>query len=241
MFDLVPSVVSDLIAGLVGSGIVGFAAVVARKLGFQTARRFAERLGWPFVAAVFLGVSLISAILRGGGQSAVVLGALLVVAACIMLLRFGPERLHLHAPAPVQPVVQFIQAYPWRIIAAIFFVASVVLFFTDVEGSTSQEQSEQIVFVVGLDDTEMLRMREILDKLEPELGAEVFLMNVDPSRQVARLDSMVASDQPDAMKWDLIAVDNNVLGLLAAKGLVEELSDHTERDEVIPNDLFLPR
>jgi hypothetical protein len=75
----IPSVVSDLIAGLVGSGIVGFAAVVVRRVGFGTAR------------------------------------------------------LHLAAPVPVQPVVRFIQAYPWRILVAIFLVASVVLFFTSPE------------------------------------------------------------------------------------------------------------
>ena len=193
-----------------------------------------RRFGWPFVASVFLGGAFLSAIVRGGTVSVVVLGALLVVAALVMLLRFGPERLHLHAPASVQPVVRFIQAYPWRIIAVVFFVASVVLFFTDVEPSF-EPPSERIVFVVGLDDTEMLVMREILDELEPELGAEVFLMNIDPSRLVARLDSMVASRD---MKWDLIAVDNNILGLLAAKGLIEELSELTERDAVIPEPLL---
>jgi len=60
-----------------------------------------------------------------------------------------------------------------------------------------------------------------LDELEPELGAEVFLVNIQPnSRIVGRLDSMVASGD---MKWDLIAADNNMLGLLAAKELVQEL------------------
>jgi len=45
-------------------------------------------------------------------------------------------------------------------------------------------------------------------------------MNVDSSRYVARLDKMRASSD---MKWDLIALDNNKLGLLAAKDLVEEV------------------
>jgi len=238
MLPTIPSFLSDLFAGVLATVMFGAWAFLTRLFGPKAGGQIMDRLrrfGWPFVAAVFLGGAFLSAIVRGGTVSVVVLGALLVMAGFVMLLRFGPERLHLHAPEPVQPVVRFIQTYPWRIIAAVFFVASVVLFFTDVEGSSSPDLSERIVFVVGLDDTEMLVMREILDGLEPELGAEVFLMNVDPSRQVARMDSMIASGD---MKWDLVAVDNNMLGLLAAKGLVEELSELTERDDLIPEPLL---
>ncbi len=225
MFDFIPSVVSDLIAGLLGSGIVGFAAVVVRKVGWRSARRFAELLGWPLVAAAFFAGALLSAILRGGTVSVVVLGALLVVAAFVMLLRFGPVR-------PDLRVVRFIQAYPWRIIAAIFFVASVVLFFTDVEGSTSPDLGERIVFVVALADEELMVMRDILDELEPELGAEVFLMNSKSGRYVGALDRMVTCG--DEMNWDLMAVDNNKVGMLGAKELVEELSGYADYDEIIP-------
>jgi len=89
--------------------------------------------------------------------------------------------------------------------------------------------------VVDLADEEMMVMRDILDELEPELGAEVFLMGVDSSRYVSRLDKMVASG---SMKWDLIALDNNMTGILAAKGLVEELSNYTEYDTFIPQSLL---
>ena len=67
------------------------------------------------------------------------------------------------------------------------------------------------------------------------LDAQVFLMNVDSSRYVPRLDKMRASGN---MKWDLIAVDNNMLGVLAAKDLVEELSVLRESDELIPATLL---
>jgi len=230
--DLPLSIVSDLIAGLVGSGIVGSAALVARKVGFRTARRFAELLGWPSVASVFFGVSLVSAILRGGTESVVVLGLLLALTASVMLLRFGPARLHLVAPVPVQPVVRFIQAYPWRILTGFFLLTTVSLLLINIG---PDHPSERIVFTVNLADEELIVFRDILDELEPELGAEVFLMNVDSSRYVARLDKMVASGD---MKWDLIAVDNNMLGILAAKGLVEELSQYRQYDEIVPKSLL---
>jgi len=61
-------------------------------------------------------------------------------------------------------------------------------------------------------------------------------MNVDRSRYIARLDHMVASDD---MKWDLIAVDNNRVGLVVEKGLVEELTTKLiERDILIPKTLL---
>jgi trehalose transport system substrate-binding protein len=93
----------------------------------------------------------------------------------------------------------------------------------------------RIVFVVDLADEEMMVMRDILDELEPELRAEVFLMSVDSSRYVDRLDKMVRSDD---MRWDLLAADNNMVGILAAKGLVEELTNFMERDILIPKTLL---
>ncbi len=219
--DIIPSVVSDLIAGLAASGIVGGAAVLARKLGWTTARRFAKWLGWPAVASAFFGISLVSAFLRGDwAERVLVLSAVLALTAFIMLLRFGPERFEHAAPAPIQPLMRFVRRYPWRTLMVIFFLITITLLAlnlaSDGDGAV---RPERIVFVVSLDDTEMLAFREILDDLEPKLGADIFLMNVDSSRYVARLDDMVAGD----MKWDLIAADNNMLGLLAAKELVQEL------------------
>jgi len=171
-------------------------------------------LGWPSVAAVFFGVSLVSAFLRGNwGERVIVLGALLALTASVMLLRFGPV---LHLPAPLD----FVRRYPWRILTSMFFLTTITLLALNLASDGDGRPSERITFVVSLDDTELIVFRDILDDLEPELGAEVFLMNVDSGRYVARLDKMRASGD---MKWDLIAVDNNKLGLLAAKDLVEEV------------------
>ncbi len=234
--DLIPSVVSDLIAGLAATGIVGSAALLARKVAWGAARRFANLLGWPLVASVFFGVSLLSAFLRGTWvERVVVLGILLALTAFVMLLRFGPERLHLSAPATVQPLVRFVRTYPWRILTTIFFLTTITLLALNLQTSSPSPPGERITFVVSLDDTEMLVFRDILDELEPELGAQVFLMNVDCSRYVSRLDKMRAAGD---MKWDLIAVDNNMLGVLAAKDLVEELPEGEEYVELVPDSLI---
>jgi trehalose transport system substrate-binding protein len=234
--DLVPSVVSDLIAGLAATGIVTSAALVARKVAWGTARRFANLLGWPFIASVFFGVSLLSAFLRGAWlERVVVLGIVLALTAFVMLLRFGPERLHLSAPTAVQPLTRFVRTYPWRILTAIFFLTTVTMVLINLQTSSPSAPCERITFVVSLDDTEMLVFRDILDELEPELGAQVFLMNVDSSRYVSRLDKMRAAGD---MKWDLIAVDNNMLGVLAAKDLVEELPEGEGYVELVPDSLI---
>ncbi len=219
--DIVPSVVSDLIAGLAASGIVAGGAVLARKVAWGTARRFAKWLGWPAVASAFFGVPLLLSIIgERWVEAGIVLGVQLAVAAPVMLLRFGPERFEHAAPVPVQPAIRFVRRYPWRTLTTIFFLTTITLLALNLASDGDEAApSERIVFVVSLDDTEMLAFREILDDLEPKLGAQIFLMNVDSSRYVARLDDMVAGD----MKWDLIAADNNMLGLLAAKELVQEL------------------
>ena len=237
--DLVPSFVSDLIAGLVGTAIVGASAILTRILGPGAGRRLTARLrqlGWPFAAFVFLAVALTSAVVRGGTVSIVVLGALLLLSASFTLLRLGPDKLLEFVPAKVRPVAMRLRAYSWRILAGIFFLSSVTLLALNLGSSSPSVPCERITFVVSLDDTEMLVFRDILDELEPELGAQVFLMNVDSSRYVSRLDKMRAAGD---MKWDLIAVDNNMLGVLAAKDLVEELPVDEEYLELVPESLML--
>ena len=240
--DIVPSVVSDLIAGLAASGIVAGGAVLARKVAWGTARRFAKWLGWPAVASVFFGVPVLLALARGDlVQAGIVLGVQLAVTAPIMLLRFGPERLEHGAPARVQPAIRFVRSYPWRTLTTIFFLTTITLLVLNLANSSQGRPSERITFVVSLDDTELLVFRDILDELEPELGAQVFLMNVDSSRYVARLDKMRASAIAGTgeMKWDLIALDNNMLGALAAKDLVEELPVGAEYTELVPESLMI--
>ena len=102
--DLIPSVISDLIAGLAATGIVASGALLARKVGWRVVRVFSNLLGWPFIASVFFGVSLLSAFLRGAWlERFVVLSILLAVTASVMLLRFGPERIQVSAPATGMP------------------------------------------------------------------------------------------------------------------------------------------
>jgi trehalose transport system substrate-binding protein len=234
--DLIPSVLSDLIAGLAASGIVASAALVARKLGWATARRLAGRLGWASVAAVFFGVSLLSAFLGGDWlERGIVLSVVLALTASVMVLRFGPERLHVSAPPITQPVVGFVRRYPWRILTVIFLLTTITLLVLNLRDGGDEPPGERIVFVVNLADEELIVFRDILDDLEPELGAQIFLMNVDSSRYVPRLDNMVAAGD---MKWDLIAVDNNMLGALAAKDLVEELPLGPEYVNLVPDSLM---
>ena len=219
MFDLFPSIVSDLIAGLVGSSIVAGGAVLARRVARGTAQRFANWLGWPAVAAAFFGVPLLLTLIdQRWMQAAIVLAVQLLVAAPIIVLRFGPAHLHLSLPDAFQPAVRFVRAYPWRTLTTVFFLITITLLALNL--LPDDVLKGRIVFVVDLDDSELLVFRDILDPLEPELGAEIFLVNIPNSRIVARLDRMVASGDTT---WDLIAADNNMLGLLGAKELVQEV------------------
>jgi hypothetical protein len=236
MFPDIPSFLSDFFAGLVGTGVLAAWALFARRLGRRVGDQV-RRLGWPLLASVFFGASLVSAIIRGGTVSIIVLAILVGITASIMLLRFGPERFHLSAPARVQPVVGFVRIYPWRVLIVIFFSTTITLLALNLGSSlgADEEERERIVFVVSLDDQELIVFRDVLDELEPELGAEIFLMNLDSNRQVSRLDNIVTAGD---MKWDLIAVDNNVLGMLAAKELVEELP-RDEYTKLVPSSLML--
>ncbi|MFQ5813496.1 MAG: extracellular solute-binding protein [Anaerolineae bacterium] len=182
-----------------------------------------RRLGWPFLTSVLFATSLMSAIFRGvTGPSVVVLAVLFLLAVALVILpRVGP--------AKIRRLVRGVWAHPWPILSGIFFLSTLTLLIG------RAIPSERIVFVVDLADQEMMVFREILDDLEPELGADIFLMPVDSSRHVARLDKMVASG---TMRWDLVAVDNNMLGILVAKGLVDELSKYIEYDELVPRTLL---
>jgi len=227
--ELLLPFLSDLIAGLVGAGILAALVFLSRRVGPEQWQQWAgklRRLAWPLLTLVFFATALTSSIVRGDmGSLVLVLGAFLVVAAALVILpRLGP--------AKIRRLEAILRSYAWPILTGIFFLTTVTLFFVGVERSPLRGR---IVFVVDIADEEMIALRGILDELEPDLGSEVFLMNVDCSRYVARLDKMAASG---GMKWDLIAVDNNMLGLLGAKGLVEELSKYIEYDKLIPRSLL---
>lgn len=102
---------------------------------------------------VFFATSLGSALYRGTTDAALIgFGVFMLVPALILLLRFGPERLHLHALTRTQPVVRFVRRYPWRILTVLFFLTSVGLIGLNFV-SNGDPPSERIVFVVSLDDT----------------------------------------------------------------------------------------
>ena len=218
-----------LVAGIVAGAILRALALLFRKVGPERGLRWAAKLrwlGWPLITFVFFATALTSAIVRETGALVVsILSALLVLgSASAILFQFGPVK--------IRRLASGMRHYAWPILAGMFFITTMALVFIDTERTSP---TEQIVFVVDLADEEMLVLRDVLDELEPELGAKVFLMSVGSSRYVARLDKMTCSGD---MKWDLIAADNNMLGILAAKGLVEELSEFREYDELIPQTLL---
>jgi trehalose transport system substrate-binding protein len=227
--DLLLPFMSDLIAGLVGAAILAVLALFLRRIGTKQTRSWADRLrrlGWPVLAAVFLITGIASAVLRGTPMpSAAIFGGILVAGvALVLLFRFGPAELP-HG-------IYILRRHIWPITTGFFLCTTILLLTINPRGPA---YSERIVFVVNLADEEMMVMRDLLDELEPRLGADIFMMNVDSSRYIARLDGMVASGN---MKWDLIALDNNMTGILAAKGLVEELSNHGKYDRLVPSSLL---
>jgi ABC-type glycerol-3-phosphate transport system substrate-binding protein len=223
---LIESVFSDLTAGLVAAAILWAVAWLARRVQPGRARRWAarlRRLRWPLLAWVFLTTALTSAVWRGAtGPAVVVLGALLLLAAaCVLLRRFGSPT--------TRRIAGRVERHAWPILAAMFFLSTAMLLFLDIERSVTA--GRRVVFVVDLADEEMMALRRILDRLQPRLQAEVFLMHVESDRQVGRLEKMLASGD---MRWDLIAVDNSVLALLAKKGLVQDLSEYRHYDRLVP-------
>jgi len=224
--ELLVPFMSDLIAGLTGAAILFGLALLYHKIGSERGKTWANklrRLGWPLLAFVFFVTALMSAILQPPSRSIVVaLGTILVlVLASFILLRFGP--------AKIRRFWATIRAQAWPILTGLFFLSTVTMLLIGIV-RPPPIPSERIVFVVDVADEEWIALREILDELEPELGAEVFLMSVDSKYYVARLHKMEASND---MRWDLMAVDNNILGILCGRGLVEELPD-----EVVPPNLL---
>jgi len=235
IIQILTEIWTEIVGGLVGTAILGGLALLLRKVGPERLQQWANklrRLAWPFLAFVFLATALMVAILRPPPSPIVVaLGTILVlVLASFILLRFGP--------AKIRRLWAIIRAHAWSILTGLFFLSTVALLTIGIiwpPPPPPPPPQTRITFVVDLADEEMMVMRDILDELEPELGAKVFLMGVDSSRYVSRLDKMVASDN---MKWDLIALDNNLIGVLAEKPLVEELSRYAEYDTFIPSTLL---
>lgn len=222
--ELFRSILSSVIAGLVATAIVSALLILARKVGPERAVRWVtklRRIRWPLLASVFFATSVTSAILRRETDiSLVILGVIVLLALTLITpSRFVPDKIARHRSTT--------QPYRWQILSGMFFLSTVILLLMNVR------PTERIVFAVDLADEEMMVFREILDDLEPQLGAEVFLVHVDSAQFIARLDRLVASG---TMGWDLIAVDNNQLGLLVAKELVQDLSEFSA--QLVPQRLL---
>lgn len=159
--DLLLSFLSDLIAGLIGAGILAGLAILSRKIGSKQMRLWTDRLrrfGWPLLAAVFLATALTSAILRGatGPSAAVIVGLVVLVIAPVLLFRFGS--------AMIRSRLYRMRGHIWQILTGFFFLTTVLLLIV---GPRGPAYNEQIVFVMDLADEEMMVMRDILNELEP--------------------------------------------------------------------------
>jgi len=227
--DIGGDILVNLFAGLLATAIVAALSLLVRNMEPGRSQRWAEllrRLGWPLLAFVFLASALTSAIIRETHWLLfIILGALAgVVLVFILVARFTP----VNVPAVI--------GHEWQIMAVVLFLSTVTLFLVDITDDPPTPE-DQIVFVVDMDDPELLALRDVLDELEPEIEAKIFLMKVDTQRYVPRLTAMKIQGN---VRWDLIAVDNNNLGVLAAKDLVEDLESFATRDELIPPDIITP-
>ena len=226
---LLPDILSDLIAGSVVTAIVTALTIFVHRIEPERFQRQADRLrrfGWPILAFVFLATALIFATVRGATGPSVITLVVLTVAPLVLILvaKFVPIRV----PLPEVAVV----GHEWQILAALFFISTITLLAVDTQDSIPDKQ---IVFVVSMADEELIELRDVLDELEPEIGARIFLMNISSRSYVARLSAMKSTG---TMKWDLIAADNNMMGVLAAKGLVEDLTKFTDRDTLMSDHLL---
>jgi ABC-type glycerol-3-phosphate transport system substrate-binding protein len=88
-----------------------------------------------------------------------------------------------------------------------------------------------VTMTVGVSQTELLGLREVKDKLEEKLGATIGLQPITPDKLVATLDAMAKTKSMP----DLLSVDNDTLGILVQKGLVQDLSPLLH-DAALPRD-----
>jgi ABC-type glycerol-3-phosphate transport system substrate-binding protein len=85
----------------------------------------------------------------------------------------------------------------------------------------SQLTAMPMTVAVSVSDQELLRMSEVMRDLEKTLGVAITLLPIDRDFLPAILEQRVAAG---TKPWDLIIVDNDRLGILAEKGLVQDLS-----------------
>jgi trehalose transport system substrate-binding protein len=98
--------------------------------------------------------------------------------------------------------------------------------------------TQEVTLAVSYSGKELIGITKMGRELEDALGVTLELDHTDASTLVHYMEEMVASKT--MKRWDLIIVDNDTLGLLVQKGLVDELSNHGYRpsEELIHDDLF---
>jgi trehalose transport system substrate-binding protein len=221
-----------LAISLATTGVVALLVAVFRRIGPQRLKRWAlilHQRGWPFLTMVFFVTALIVGIFRRGGWwLAVVLAGLSVLTLVLVAI------LYKYGHAKIRNLLQRAWPHRWIILSGVLGL-TIVAFLTMPEAFARRER---IVFVVDLDHHEMVGLREVLYEIEPQLKAKVFLMNVDSGRHIECLHKMTATGAK--MKWDLVAVDNNILSILEKRQLVEDLSKQRPYDELIPMELLCP-
>jgi trehalose transport system substrate-binding protein len=221
----------SVVISLATTGMVGLLLFVLRKIGPERLKRWAlilHQRGWPFLTIVFFVTALIVGILQRAGWRLVVVLAGLSVLTLVLVATLAKR-----GPSKMQKVLKGAWPLRWQILSGVLVLS--ILALLTMPGRFPPR--ERVVFVVDLDHHELMVFREILDYIEAQLGAEILVMNVDSSRHIACLHKMSATGE---MKWDLVAVDNNILGLLEKRQLVEDLSQGTTYDELIPMELLCP-
>jgi ABC-type glycerol-3-phosphate transport system substrate-binding protein len=85
------------------------------------------------------------------------------------------------------------------------------------------------------DAHELIGINDMGHALEDKLGGKMVLKYTDLRGMAPRLEEMVAAG---TMQWDLIIVDNDTLGILVQKGLVQDLSQYRPYAQLIPGALL---
>ncbi len=211
MGDLFRSIFSDIIAGLIGTGVVSLAVLVWSKVGPKEGRGWVRTLAWPIAAFVFFALTASVAIYRNATGPLAAGLALAVGSASlvIVLFRFGPAR--------VRQAGRSILGWAWPLLAGLFCLTSLYLLLFD---AGAGGRPARLVVAIDLAPEELILFREVLDDLEPELGCEIELQWVPQDRQLDRLRAM--ADAGD-VRWDLVAFDNALAGAVVDSGLVADL------------------
>src|SRR5262249_7913999 len=119
--NLLEDVFSNLIAGLLGTGILATLALLLRQLGPQPVQRcldLSRQYIWALLALGFLASALASAALVGltGARLAVLGGVAVVIALVLTARRFVPARF--------RSWEAFVWRHPWQLLTVLFLVTT---------------------------------------------------------------------------------------------------------------------